>query len=211
MIESLVQLTVDYLHGLPPSGVLAVLFLFAFVENLFPPSPSDVIVVFCGSLVGVGVIGFFPGVVSATLGGVAGFMVMYYIGSSAGRKVLSTRLGRYLPEDSIEKVEGWFGKYGYWLIVANRFLSGTRAVIAFFAGVAKLDLLKTTLLSLASSLLWNSVLIYGGMKLGEHWKDIGEFLESYSRIITPMVIVALAWVLFRYFYLNKKKKTIDEV
>ena len=48
MIETLVT----FFQGLPPTGVLALTFGIAYIENLFPPSPSDVLLVFIGTIVG---------------------------------------------------------------------------------------------------------------------------------------------------------------
>src|SRR6266511_2531951 len=68
---------ISWLQTLPPVGVLAVMFLIAYIENIFPPSPSDAALVFAGTLIGIGVIGFAPALIVATLGSVLGFMTAY--------------------------------------------------------------------------------------------------------------------------------------
>ncbi|MEN3027519.1 MAG: DedA family protein, partial [Chlorobiota bacterium] len=64
---------VAYLQELPPSGVLLFALAVTFLENVFPPSPSDVLLLFCGVLVGLGVVDFAALVLAATVGSVAGF------------------------------------------------------------------------------------------------------------------------------------------
>lgn len=64
------------------------IFMMAFAENIFPPAPSDLVIAFGGSLVGMGKLGFVAAVLSATLGSTAGFIVMYYIGFFLGKKLI---------------------------------------------------------------------------------------------------------------------------
>ncbi len=107
-----------------PFWIYVTLFLFAFVENVFPPSPSDLVVVIGGSLVSTGVISFIPTLLLTTIGSAVGFMILFYFGSTVDRKVVHSGKYKYIPVDAIEKVELWFKKYGYYVIVANRFLPG---------------------------------------------------------------------------------------
>lgn len=183
------------LQSLDPLWVYVALFGVAFVENLFPPSPSDVAVVFAGSLVGLGTIAFLPAVVAATAGGTIGFVLMYQVGKVFGNRILEQGKISFLPVSAVQKAEEWFRRYGYWLIAANRFLAGTRAVVSFFAGVAELDLRRTTGLSAVSSLAWNSILLVIGYTLGKNWEAIGLYLTTYSQVVTGIVIiVVLIWV-----------------
>ncbi len=83
MLEQLVLL----LQGLPPIGILAVAFLICYIENIFPPSPSDVALVFIGTFVGLGVISFPVLAVLSTFGSVTGFLTMYWLGNRFGRSL----------------------------------------------------------------------------------------------------------------------------
>lgn len=172
----------------------------AFIENIFPPFPSDVLVVFVGSLAGLGTIDFTVALVLTSIGSTLGFVVMYKIGDWFGLKILETGKIPFIPTDQVHKVERWFRKYGYVLIVANRFLSGTRAVVSFFAGMSELPLLPTTILSFVSALLWNFLLLFAGYKLGENWKDIGNYLAAYSRIVTVVLVLVTLVIIGRLLY-----------
>ncbi len=96
-------------------------------------------------------------------------------------------------------MHGWFERYGYWLIVANRFLAGTRAVVAFFAGMSDLKLGATVALSFASSLLWNAVLVTAGFILGNNWERVGFYLSTYSQVVTGIVVLVIIILVIRYF------------
>ena len=193
------------LSTLNPLWIYGVLFAIAYIENIFPPSPSDLLIVFGGSLVGIGKLSFLPALVSATAGSTLGFVTMYIIGDWFGLAIIEKKRIGFLPLDAIHKVEAWFRRYGYWIIVANRFMSGTRAVISFFAGMSELRFGKTTVLCFLSALVWNAILIYGGTLLGANWRNIGDYLSAYSRVITLLIgLIAAAWFVI---WLYRKKKT----
>ena len=137
---------VHTLQSLSPLLIYGILFAIAYIENIFPPSPSDVIVVFGGYLVGLGTIDFLTALTLTTLGSISGFVTMYKIGDWFGESIIEKKKLSFLPLESIHTIERWFRTYGYWIIVVNRFLSGTRAVVSFFAGMSKLEVVRTTLL-----------------------------------------------------------------
>lgn len=186
---------------LSPVWVYVIIFGVAYLENVFPPFPSDLVVVFGGALAAMNHGNVILMLLASTWGSTAGFMTMYYIGLWFGTKVIEGKSWKYLPRESIHKVERWFAKYGYAIIIANRFLSGTRAVVSFFAGMSELQIFTTTWLSFVSSLTWYGILIYCGYSLGRHWRKVGVYLETYSTIITGLVLVGaiagLIWYLWR--------------
>ncbi len=201
-MESLIQ----YLQSIDPWLIYTVVFAIAFVENVFPPSPSDLVVVFAGSLVGMGRVGFAETLLVTTLGSSLGFLVMYKIGEWFGGRILERGKIRFIPVEGVRKVDAWFQRYGYWIIIANRFLAGTRAVVSFFAGMAHLRLVPTTLLCTASALLWNTVLIGGGYLLGHNWHQIGFYLSTYSEIVSGVVALAAVVLGIHYFYRKSRRK-----
>jgi membrane protein DedA with SNARE-associated domain len=188
----------------PPLWIYVTLFLFAFVENVFPPSPSDVVLVIGGSLIGAGAVSFIISLVFATLGSILGFMLMFYIGSTVDKKVIHSGRFKYIPVDAMDKVETWFRKYGYFIIVANRFMPGTRAVISFFAGISNLEPKKTILLCFISALLWNAILLYLGFVFGDNVELVDEYLDTYSNIVIALTAVVILFFIIRFF-LQKRK------
>ncbi len=196
---------ITYLQQLSPVWVYAAIFFIAYIENIFPPSPSDVMIVAGGYLVGIGNIDFTTALIVATIGSTTGFMSMYKIGDWFGLRIIETGKIKFLPLDSVHKVESWFRKYGYWLIIANRFLSGTRAVVGFFAGMAEVKFIPTTILCFISALIWNAILIYAGTLVGENWESIGIYLTTYSQIVTALVVIAVTVAVF-FWYQRKEKK-----
>ena len=182
-------------------------FGIAYIENLFPPFPSDVIVVFAGSLLAIGKGSAILTLGLATAGSTLGFMSMYWVGDKFGDRWLETGRIRFISVDAVHRVQDWFNRYGYWVVAANRFLAGTRAVISFGAGVAEMNLPRTTLLSAVSALAWNSILIYMGYLVGDNWRVIGDYLSTYSKIVTAIItLLIVLWLLLRWLR-NRKAGT----
>ncbi len=196
------------LEQLSPIWVYCSLFLIAYIENIFPPSPSDIVVVFGGTLIGIGRIDFIGALLFTTAGSALGFTTMYLIGRWFGDHILKTGKLKFIPPSSVQKVERWFQKWGALVIVANRFLSGTRAVVSFFAGMSEIPLSVAIPLCAASALVWNGLLLYSGYIVGQNWQIIGEYLATYSRIITILIsAVVIGWIV--YLILKKKKNNTE--
>jgi membrane protein DedA with SNARE-associated domain len=190
---------ISNIMSLDPLLVYIAVASIAYIENIFPPFPSDVVVVAAGSLIGIGAVNFTLALVLATVGSTLGFVTMYAIGHWFGERIVEAGKFKFLPVESIRKVEEWFRRYGYGVIVANRFLAGTRAVVSFFAGLSSLRLSMTVILSFLSALVWNAILLYAGKKLGENWEDILFYLETYSKAVTFLIVVVVIVVVIQLF------------
>jgi membrane protein DedA with SNARE-associated domain len=188
----------QYLNSIDPLVVYALVLGFALVENLFPPSPSDMMIIAAGSLVGIGKVDFVATLLFATAGSTIGFVIMYKVGDWFGANILEQGKLKFIPIEAVHKVERWFARYGYAIIVVNRFLTGTRAVVSFFAGMSELKLPMTTLLCAVSALAWNAVLITIGFYLGQNWDRISLLLSTYSQLATAVAIIIVVLLVIRF-------------
>lgn len=193
-----------HISDLSPFWIYLTIFFFAYIENLFPPSPSDLMVVIGGSLIATGSLHIVPTFLFATSGSLLGFLTAFLIGWQFDKKIIHSGKLKFINIESVEKVERAFTKYGYYLIVANRFLPGTRAVISFFAGMSRLNVNKTTLLSLISSALWNAFLIYLGIAFGKNVDAIDGYLKTYSNIILIITGIVILFFVVKYFITKRK-------
>jgi membrane protein DedA with SNARE-associated domain len=195
---------IEWLRGLPPVGVYVALWVTTYIENVFPPSPSDVLMLFIATLIGIGTIGLVPAIAIATAGSIMGFLTAFWVGRRFGRSLVTSNKLPFVSPDSLEKVDGWFDKYGYWVIVANRFLAGTRAVISFFAGMSKLDFTLTTLLCGLSALVWNSLIIVAGWQLGDNWEQAVEILGRYGTVVSILLGALIVYLIVRWWMRRRR-------
>ncbi len=93
------------------------------------------------------------------------------------------------------------------MIVANRFLAGTRAVISFFAGMSQLEFWRTTLLCTLSALVWNGVIIYLGMVLGNNWKLGEKILAQYGEVVSIILGALVLFFVVRWWIRRRRQKS----
>jgi membrane protein DedA with SNARE-associated domain len=187
---------VTWLQGMSPLGLYVALFITTYIENIFPPSPSDVVMLFIATLIGMGTIGHVPAIAIATAGSVLGFMTAFLLGRRYGRQWIASGKMPFVKKESLTKVDGWFDKYGYWVIVANRFL----------AGMSKLNLLKTTLLCTISALAWNILILEFGAFLGSNWREGEAILGKYGWGVTILLIAIILFFVIRWIVKRRKEK-----
>jgi membrane protein DedA with SNARE-associated domain len=207
-MEQLVNEIIAYL--LPRNDAFLYLFLFvsAVIENLFPPIPGDTILAFGAFLVGTGRLNYALVFISTTAGSVAGFMLLVLFGRLLEREFFMKKNYRFFPSTSIVSAEQWFSKYGYFVILANRFLPGIRSVISLASGITKLNLVYVFTLALASASIWNLIWIQAGFLLGNNWEQvkekIGMVLKTYNT--AAFIIIAVCIASFIAYKLIKGRK-----
>ena len=194
-------------------GYLGIMLLVA-LENVFPPIPSEVILAFGGfmttytSLHVVGVI------ISATIGSVVGAIILYFIGKLLNKErlisIVSGKVGKILrlkPKD-IEKADKWFDERGNVAVFFCRFVPIVRSLISIPAGMSDMPIRSFLLFTTIGTLIWNTVLVILGSKMGENWTKIVDFISEYASItLVVLVIGFIAFVAWFYFgRLHKKKK-----
>ncbi|MHB1687746.1 MAG: DedA family protein [Ignavibacteriaceae bacterium] len=205
MIENIL----DLFSTLNPAWIYFALFLFAFIENVFPPSPSDLVVLIGGSLIATHSLHFIPTLFFTTAGSVLGFMTLFFIGSQLDKKIVRAGKIKFISVEGMDKAEKWFLKYGYIIILANRFLPGTRSIISFFAGLSELDIKRTSVYATISALVWNTVIIYFGIIFGKKIHIVDKYISTYSNIVVATTIIIAVIFIARYFYQKRKKRKIE--
>ncbi len=187
------------LAGVDPLWAYGILLLSAFLENIVPPIPGDTVVVFSAYLVGRGLLDIWPVFLVTCAGGTAGFLVMYYLGYSRGRTFFAGRRGTA----KLVQAEQWLGRYGVALILGNRFLSGIRSVIAIGAGLGRMPWPTVALCGGIGMAVWNGLLLYAGILVGENWEQVAELLAQYNRLLVG--ILGLVGAVLTWFWWRKRR------
>ena len=206
-MEVYLEQIVDWILTLSPLSIYSIFFLVAYVENIVPPLPGDLLVAFGGYMAAEQIIGFVPVLIITTFASVLGFMNMYLFGKYFGDRIEIQRkrfwLMRFIDIKYFDRGKRWMHNWGQGVILANRFLAGTRSVIALTAGITKTNVYSTMVSSFVSSLVWNFILLMLGWIVYENWAVIGEYLNIYGRVILILIVVALG---ARYIYKKTKGK-----
>lgn len=180
--------------GGPGAGLIIAL------ENLFPPIPSEVILPLAGFAASQGSFSFAGAIFWTTLGSIVGALAIYVVGAVLGRErfgALWARLPLVNLED-LDRAEGWFARHGGKAVFLGRMLPLIRSLISIPAGIERMPLRAFLPLTLAGSLIWNTLFITAGYQLGESWHVV----ERYAGVLQWVVIIA-AVVLFAWFVVRK--------
>ena len=195
------------LQQVDPIWAYFLLFISAFIENIFPPIPGDTVTVIGAYLVGRNILNFWGVYISTTLGSIVGFMTIFGIAYWLEWKIIERYQPKWMSRTRIDRVEKWFCKYGYRVILFNRFLSGTRSVISFVAGLSKMKIERVFILAFISCAIWNGALIYLGSSIGKNWREIAGFIKIYNRFVLGLILIfAVVYIIYRYY---KKKQTTE--
>ncbi|MGB3845326.1 DedA family protein [Sphingopyxis sp. YF1] len=178
-------------------GYLGIAILM-FLENVFPPIPSEVIMGLGGVMVGQGRFDYWTLVTVAVIGTTLGNWVWYWIGRWFGYerlKPLVDRFGRWLTLDwdEVEKMHDWFLKYGSGIVFVCRFLPIARTMISLPAGMVGMNQLKFLLWTAAGSTIWIAALAGAGSWFGRQFHEV-------ERFIGPVALVAIGSIILLYVY-----------
>jgi membrane protein DedA with SNARE-associated domain len=177
-------------------------FLLIALENIFPPIPSEVILTFGGYMTSQTNLTV-PGVVaSSTLGSVFGAVLLYQLGAILNvtkLEVVIERYGRFLrlTKKDLSRADEWFEKYGIWTVFFCRFIPLIRSLISIPAGIAKMNFWMFISFTTLGTIIWNTVLINLGARVGENWEVIVDRMDQYSNylylFLIIFIIVLIGW------------------
>lgn len=205
-MEALFSDIFNWISSLNPTWTYVVIFVIAFGENIVPPIPGDMVIVFGGYVASTTGVDFFVIWGVATLGGALGFMALYLFGYSMGNAVYSPDRYKWIPKNKMVKARDWVLRWGYWVIIANRFLAGTRTVISLVVGIAQMDAWKTMVACAISAFVWTGLITYGGYAIGENWEQMAEYLRVYGVGILVVTLFAVGTAILIYFVRKNRKK-----
>lgn len=187
------------------------LYLVMFLENVFPPIPSEVVLPLAGSLTLTGKFSIPMITIVGMLGSLTGAFLFYGLGKWLGEprvRQLMAKFGKYalLSTDDLDRSLEWFDKYDDWVIFFSRMVPIVRSLISIPAGIASMGFGKFSFYTVLGTALWSFVLSFGGRLLGEQWPLIADFINTYQNVVLVLVVVgAIVFIGYRLFRKSKSK------
>ncbi len=173
--------------------------LLTFIETIFPPIPSEVILPLAGFLANQGAMNVVLVLVTATLGGYLGGVLLYWLGRGLGEE-RSIRLLSKLPlvdRDDFEKAAGWFHRHGKGAVFFGRLIPGVRSLISLPAGAQRMSLATFSVFTVAGSGLWNAILIGLGVALGTQYALVDRYSSYINYVLYTVLAGLLGWLIAR--------------
>lgn len=185
------------IDGLGALGVA----LLIFLDNIIPPIPSEAILPLAGFRASQGAFSVVALWAGATVGAVAGAYVLYGLGAWLGYDRLHALAGRrwfvLTSRRDLERGRAMFDRYGNAFVLGSRCVPLLRSVVSIPAGVARMPLVRFTLLTTAGSAVWNAVLIGLGWALAENWGAVDAALGPVSAAVAAAVAVLVVVLVVR--------------
>lgn len=169
-----------------------------FLENVFPPIPSEAVLPMAGwlayeqegnfTLWGVTLVG--------AIGSVAGALVFYGLGYWFGEQRVRELLQRYgkwflLSEDDFDTALTWFDRYGEYVIFFGRMVPIVRSLISIPAGIASMNLGRFGVYTAVGTALWSFLLGLAGYLLGQNWPLVMEWMGRYEKVVLALAVLAV--------------------
>ena len=183
------------------------IFFMMFLESSFFPFPSEVAMIPAGYLASKGEMSLVLAWLAGAGGSLAGALFNYALGHKLGRPFLQ-KYGKYLflSEESLQKVEEFFEKYGHPSTFWGRLVPGIRQYISLPAGIGRMKLASFSLYTFLGAGIWCAVLLALGYYIGENEEQI----KHYLHLILAAVMVMVAGVVLYYYRKAKAAKVIEE-
>lgn len=186
-------------------GVLGIAFLM-FLENLFPPIPSELIMPLAGYTASQGNANIVLVIVAGTIGSLAGALFWYAIGlwiGDEGLKRLADRYGRWLTlsREDIDKADDWFDRHGHRAVLIGRLVPTVRTLISIPAGLSEMSWRTFLIYSGIGTAAWTTLLALLGYGLGGQYEQVGAWIDPIS-----LGVVALIVAIYLYRVATFRKK-----
>ena len=189
----------DWIGRLIAEGGYLGVALLMFIETIFPPIPSEVIMPLAGIEAARGPMSIWGVVASGTAGAMLGNTAWYYLARALGVDRLRPfvrRWGRWLTVTwrDVQRADKWFDRKGWLFIMIGRMTPSIRSLVSVPAGLFEMPLKTFLIASTVGTLGWTTLLALLGQKLGQNYEAIGAYLGPLSTGV--MVLMAL-YYLFR--------------
>ena len=184
------------------SGYLGIGFLM-FLETVFPPVPSEVIMSVAGVTAAQGKLDIYGVIASGTAGAMLGNIVWYLAARALGVDRLRpfvARHGRWLTLDwsEIERAERWFARFGTFFVFMGRLLPTVRSLVSVPAGLLRMRFKSFFIASTIGTAAWTAILATAGYQLQQNVEDVGEFIGPISNAIIAVLVGGYIWRLWRF-------------
>ncbi len=166
------------------------------LESALIPIPSEIIMPFSGFLVTNGKFNLVSVILAGSLGNLVGSVITYYVGIKFGRAFI-LKYGKYIffKESHLEFTDRLFEKYGDRISFIGRLLPLIRTYVSLPAGIGKTNLVKFVFYTFIGSIIWNTMLTYAGIQLGNNWENIDKYSIYLDIAAVCAIGVFIVWII----------------
>jgi membrane protein DedA with SNARE-associated domain len=177
--------------------------LLMFLETVFPPVPSEVIMTVAGVSASRGHMTFTGVVGAGTAGAMLGNYLWFWLAIKFGSDRLhrfADRYGRWLTLNwkEIEHGQQLFQKHGSIIVLIARMLPTLRSLISIPAGIFGMSHRRFLVFSTIGTAGWSGALAGAGYALGSQFADVEKILGPLSTAVIILIVLGYFWRLVRW-------------
>jgi membrane protein DedA with SNARE-associated domain len=170
--------------------------LLMFLENVFPPIPSELIMPAAGFAAARGELSLTGVIMAGSLGSVLGAVVLYGLGRMMNEQrliALTDRYGKWLlvSSDDIRKADDWFDRHGKKIVFFGRLIPAIRSLLSIPAGMSEMPFGQFLLYTSLGTTLWSGLLAYAGYQLGNNYEAIELWIAPISKVVLVVCVLLL--------------------
>jgi membrane protein DedA with SNARE-associated domain len=193
VLNPIVNLATEFISSV---GLPAVFVLMA-LESACLPVPSEAIMLFAGFAVSKGELTLVGIVAAGVLGNLVGSWIGYAIGYYGRLDLLERHRIFHVNPEWLRKTEGWLERYGDATVFFSRMLPIVRTFVSLPAGVARMPLVRFSLLTVLGSLPWVLALGLLGQEVGDNWETWRHNLGYIDYVVAAAIVLGVGWWLVR--------------
>ena len=176
--------------------------LLMFLDNVFPPIPSEIIMPSAGLTAAQGQLLLTGVILAGSIGSLIAAAVLYWIGRKISHESIFKfidRYGKYLfiKSSDVKKSLDWFEKYGHRIVFFGRMIPAVRSLISIPAGMSRMPFWKFMTFSGFGTVIWTSFLASVGYYFGNNTEMMQQIFSQVGYVIIAIVISILIWVYYR--------------
>jgi membrane-associated protein len=166
-----------------------ILFVIIFCETglvVTPYLPGDSMLFVAGALAGAGLLNIEVLILALIIAAVLGDSANYWIGQTAGMKVLDMK-GSFVKKEHMEQTHDYFRKYGGLTIVIARFIPFIRTCAPFLAGVGRMSYRWFITYNITGAVLW----VCAFSLIGFFFGSLPIVKENFSLLVYTIIGISL--------------------
>jgi membrane protein DedA with SNARE-associated domain len=167
-----------------------------FLENVFPPIPSELVIPLAGYVAAQGDMRLMLVIATASAGSLAGAAVWYWIGRSVGDRRLRAWVDRHgkwltLSGKDVDRAQQWFSRHGNAAVFFGRLVPGVRTFVSLPAGFARMPVLPFVVYSALGTIIWTAALAFAGVALQSNFTIVGEYIDVVANVVLGVIGVMI--------------------
>lgn len=178
--------------------------LLMFLDNVFPPIPSELIMPSAGYTASQGQLLLLGVIIAGSIGSLVAAAVLYWVGYCCKHQSIFQwvdRYGKYLGIKSadVKTALTWFEKYGHRIVFFGRMIPAVRSLISIPAGMSRMPFWKFMFYSGLGTVIWTTFLASVGYYFGENQQLMQQVFQQTSYLMIGIVLLLIAYFLYKKY------------